>query len=286
VALAQSRLLPDLLPQEYTATRARRAVNLKVIRTNDVALWSFVMLPEGPLVSRAPAPFRSTNSWSIVVIRSFTRPLQVMAVNAARSDPPTPRARARVRRSDGNKSGRRARRRRGSGDGNARNREVRSSGCASSWDSPPRRLRSTRRQTRRRRRVMGDMLSPRGGSLRPLAQSRGGGRGDNAWGGRESARHQAAYKRGDARLGGADAHRGVDWGWGGGHAGGGHNVRRAPEEEEAGILHPEVGDRCPTRRVFEMSEGSTFLSSRSQGGAHRDPPRTCHGAEVRRSRPY
>jgi hypothetical protein len=167
VALAQSRLLPDLLPQEYTATRARRAVNLKVIRTNDVALWSFVMLPEGPLVSRAPAPFRSTDSWSIVVIRSFTRPLQVMAVNAARSDPPTPRARARVRRSDGNKSGRRARRRRGSGDGNARNREVRSSGCASSWDSPPRRLRSTRRQTRRRRRVMGDMLSPRGGSLRP-----------------------------------------------------------------------------------------------------------------------
>jgi hypothetical protein len=45
VALAQSRLLPDLLPQEYAATRARRAVNLKVIRNDDVALWSFVMLP-------------------------------------------------------------------------------------------------------------------------------------------------------------------------------------------------------------------------------------------------
>jgi hypothetical protein len=28
VELAQSRLLPDLLPQEYAATRARRAVNL------------------------------------------------------------------------------------------------------------------------------------------------------------------------------------------------------------------------------------------------------------------
>jgi hypothetical protein len=38
VALAQSRLLPDLLPQEYAATRARRAVNLKVIRNDDVAL--------------------------------------------------------------------------------------------------------------------------------------------------------------------------------------------------------------------------------------------------------
>jgi hypothetical protein len=91
VALAQSRLLPDL-PREYKATRARRAVNLKVIRNDDAALWSFVMLPEGLLVSRAPAPLRSTDSWSIVVIRSFTRPLQVMAVNVARSDPPTPRA--------------------------------------------------------------------------------------------------------------------------------------------------------------------------------------------------
>jgi hypothetical protein len=70
--------------------RARRAVNLKVIRNNDAALWSFAMLPEGPLVSRVPALLRSIDSWSIVVIRSSTRPLQVMAVNAARSDPPTP----------------------------------------------------------------------------------------------------------------------------------------------------------------------------------------------------
>jgi hypothetical protein len=90
VALAQSRLLPDLLPREYAATRARRAVNLKAIRTDDVALWSFAMLPEGPLVSRVPAPLRSIDSWSIVVIWSFTRSLQVMAVNAARSDSPTP----------------------------------------------------------------------------------------------------------------------------------------------------------------------------------------------------
>jgi hypothetical protein len=29
MVLAQSRLLPNLLPQEYAATRARRAVNLK-----------------------------------------------------------------------------------------------------------------------------------------------------------------------------------------------------------------------------------------------------------------
>jgi hypothetical protein len=52
VALALSQLLPDLLPREYAATRARHTVNLKAIRTDDIALWSFAMLPEGPLVSR------------------------------------------------------------------------------------------------------------------------------------------------------------------------------------------------------------------------------------------
>jgi hypothetical protein len=97
VALALARLLPDLFPREYASTRARRAVNLKAMRTDDTALWAFAMLPEGPLVSRVPALLRSFDSWSIVVIWSFTRPLQVMAVNAARFDPPTARDRARVR---------------------------------------------------------------------------------------------------------------------------------------------------------------------------------------------
>jgi hypothetical protein len=53
VVLAQSQLLPDLLPQEYATTRARRAIDLKVIRHSDDDLWSFSMLPVGPLVSRA-----------------------------------------------------------------------------------------------------------------------------------------------------------------------------------------------------------------------------------------
>jgi hypothetical protein len=57
VALAQSRLLPDLLSQKYAATRARRAVNLKAVRNDDVALWSFVMLLYGPLVSGFPPLF-------------------------------------------------------------------------------------------------------------------------------------------------------------------------------------------------------------------------------------
>jgi hypothetical protein len=38
VALAQSRLMPDLFPREYAATRARRAVNLKAMRTDNAVL--------------------------------------------------------------------------------------------------------------------------------------------------------------------------------------------------------------------------------------------------------
>jgi hypothetical protein len=57
VALEQSRLFPDLLPQEYAATRARCAVNLKAVRNDDVTLWSFVILPYSPLVSRFPPLF-------------------------------------------------------------------------------------------------------------------------------------------------------------------------------------------------------------------------------------
>jgi hypothetical protein len=57
VALAESWLLPDLLPQDSVATRARHAVNPKVIRNDDIALWSFVMLPYDPLVSGLPPLF-------------------------------------------------------------------------------------------------------------------------------------------------------------------------------------------------------------------------------------
>jgi hypothetical protein len=57
VALAQSWLLPDFLLQEYAATRARRAAKLKAVRNDDVALWSFVMLPYDPLVSGSPPLF-------------------------------------------------------------------------------------------------------------------------------------------------------------------------------------------------------------------------------------
>jgi hypothetical protein len=67
------------------------------------------------------------------------------------------------------------------------------------------------------------------GAFAPLAQSSGGGGRDGAWGGRGRDRRQAAYERGDAR-------HGDGWGRGGGHTGGGYSARRAPEEEEAGLL--------------------------------------------------
>jgi hypothetical protein len=51
VVLAQSRLAHDPFLQEYAATRARRAINLKAVRHSNDDLWSFVMLPHGPLVS-------------------------------------------------------------------------------------------------------------------------------------------------------------------------------------------------------------------------------------------
>jgi hypothetical protein len=186
-------------------------------------------------------------------------------VNASRSDPPTPRARARMRCSGGSRSGRLARRRRGSGDGSAGNRGVRSFGCASCRDSPPRQLRTTRRRTRRRRRAMGGASSPREvGACAPLTQGCRGGRRDSAWGGRRSVRHQAAYERGDVRHGG-------DWGCGGGHVVHGHNACRAPEEEEARLLYPEVSDRFPRCRIFE-ERGLDFLAFVFEGWRSPCPP--------------
>jgi hypothetical protein len=51
IALVESRLLPDLFPRDYAATRARRAIDLREGRSDDTALWAFAMLPVGQLVS-------------------------------------------------------------------------------------------------------------------------------------------------------------------------------------------------------------------------------------------
>jgi hypothetical protein len=57
-SLARSWLLRECFPREYAATRARRAVNLRTMPTDNDDLWSFIMLPDAPPVSRLPLSFR------------------------------------------------------------------------------------------------------------------------------------------------------------------------------------------------------------------------------------
>jgi hypothetical protein len=58
-SLARSRFLPERLPQEYAATRARRTVILNAVRHRNDDLWLFVMLPDAPAVSRSSFPSHS-----------------------------------------------------------------------------------------------------------------------------------------------------------------------------------------------------------------------------------
>jgi hypothetical protein len=51
MSLARSLLLQKRFPQEYAATRVRRAVSLKSVPHTNDDLWSFVMLPDAPPVS-------------------------------------------------------------------------------------------------------------------------------------------------------------------------------------------------------------------------------------------
>jgi hypothetical protein len=51
VVLARSRLLPDPFPRAFAATRARRTIDPKSGRCDDMALFALEMLPTGPLVS-------------------------------------------------------------------------------------------------------------------------------------------------------------------------------------------------------------------------------------------
>jgi hypothetical protein len=71
VSLARSRLVHDRFPLEYTSTSARRAINLKAVRNSNDDLWSFVMLPDAPLVSGL-SPFSFIHSQCIGVALTFS----------------------------------------------------------------------------------------------------------------------------------------------------------------------------------------------------------------------
>jgi hypothetical protein len=91
LSLARSRLLQERLLPEYAATRARRAVSLKWVPHSDDDLWSFVMLPDAPPVS---APLLLLGFPCHIRVSLDDSYQQRVTVNAARSDPPTPGARA------------------------------------------------------------------------------------------------------------------------------------------------------------------------------------------------
>jgi hypothetical protein len=55
VALVRSRMLPSPLQREYALTRARSAVDTRLLRS-DRSPWDLEMLPTGPLVSRILGP--------------------------------------------------------------------------------------------------------------------------------------------------------------------------------------------------------------------------------------
>jgi hypothetical protein len=89
VVLAHSRLVHDRLPPEYAATRARHAINLKAVKNSNDDLWSFVMLPDGPLV-RGLFPLSFIFPPCAAATLTFRPSQQRVAVNAARSNPPSP----------------------------------------------------------------------------------------------------------------------------------------------------------------------------------------------------
>jgi hypothetical protein len=61
-ALVRSRLLHERFPQEYAATRVRRAVNLRFVPIDRDDLWLFIMLPDALPLSRLPLPL-----WSLAM---------------------------------------------------------------------------------------------------------------------------------------------------------------------------------------------------------------------------
>jgi hypothetical protein len=97
IALAESRLRRDLFPWEYAATWARRAVDLRSCRNDDASLRAFTMLPVGPLVSGPSRPLVLPIRGASTCLKILLFSLQMVRVNAARSNPPTPRSRAHAR---------------------------------------------------------------------------------------------------------------------------------------------------------------------------------------------
>jgi hypothetical protein len=133
----------------------RHAISLKAVRHSDDNLWSFVMPPNAPPVSKLPlflhhSAMRRRDSDALFF--SVEGGSERRAVRPAHSPSPS----ARARRSGGSRSEWCIRRSEGSGGGSAGNRGTKNTDCASSRDSPLWRPRSTRRRGKeRKKRAMG-----------------------------------------------------------------------------------------------------------------------------------
>jgi hypothetical protein len=156
VVLACSRLIHDRFPPEYAAMRARRAINLKAVKNSNDDLWSFVMIPDGPLVSGlfplflySSARCRRDSDVSFFLAESGRERSAVRPAHA-----PSPSARALQRREQEraerkNERGISRRKRR-----EQRDKEFRLRG-QQGLPPPPRHLRIRRREMKKRRRERG-----------------------------------------------------------------------------------------------------------------------------------
>jgi hypothetical protein len=262
--------------------RARRAISLKAIRHSNDDLWSFAMLPDAPAVSRSSFP-----SYSLAAChRGFDNCFlaEGETVDVARSDPPTPRARAAVHAAQRREQERAARR---------KERSIRRQECQEQQSeeyrlreqqglSPPTTPENTSEEE--------DEESDGGGLPRevdtstPVAKSRTGGRGAGARGRRRGACCRAVSRRGRAcRESTGACHKGV-WecrrgGWE--RRSGGDRRRisthRILKKEEAGLLHLEVSGRSSRRSGFVRLK-PIFFVFRVRTVAPTIPPHARKGA--------
>jgi hypothetical protein len=259
VALAQSRLMPDLLAREYAATRVRCAIDLRAARSDDAAFWAFTMLPVGPLVSGVPPSLILSVHGMSACFEALPVLLQIRAVNAAWSDPPMPRARARARAAQRREQKRAAHKK----ERGIRRRERRE------WRSEEFRLREQQGlsspgteeySSSSEEEEEGDWgrAPPRGGSLHPprLEPRRRRWRRRLGWAqerlppGNLRERRRAPQRRQRMPRRWLGVRRRPH--------GSGNNVRRALEEKEARVFHPEVGDYFPLIAFFSRLGLNSF----------------------------
>jgi hypothetical protein len=231
-SLVRSRLLQDRLLPEYAATRARCAVSLKSMSHSNDDLWSFVMIPDTPMVVGLFPRLKFLCRVG-VGIDNFRQ--QRVSVQAARSDRPTPRTQSVARTAQLREQERAARvkerrlRRRERREQYSEEYQLREQQGFSPPGTPAGSSSEEEEEESDGGQPPREVESPS-----PITTGRGGGCEGGACGGRGGARYWVIGGGACERRGGADkCHSGA----------GGHNngAPRTLEEEEAGLCNiPDV----------------------------------------------